>query len=203
MKRLSVLSAFALCLTTSASYGQGAPLRAGWQGALGLGGGSMTLSCTGCTDGGVNSLTEMARVGYAVRGDLLTSIEYTGWQSGGNNGLTETLTYINVVAQWYPQIANGLFIKAGAGVSIFGGGTSGSAGDAKNSATGFGFTVGAGYDFHLRSRIYITPFVDYLYGANPHRESQRQRGRNVRREQHDQHRWCDRLALAPYSVARL
>jgi hypothetical protein len=66
------------------------------------------------------------------------------------------------VAQWYPSVSNGFYVKGGLGLSMY------SEADpaGKAEALGLGYQFGTGYDLRLARNFSLTPYVNFLGMAN-------------------------------------
>lgn len=155
-----VITLAALSLATPAAA-QHAQTREGFYAGVGLGWGSMGLSCDGC-DGvdRTGSYTGYLNLGTAVRPNVLVGAEFNGWTKS-EDGATVRLANVSAAATWYPMVQSGLFLKGGAGYSRL------SADDGIVSASdgGFGVLAGMGYDVRIARTTSITPVLNYFRGA--------------------------------------
>ena len=152
------------------AFAGAAPLAAqahdGFTISFGLGGGSAGVSCgSNCTSNRETSPAGYLRIGAAVRPNLVIAGEMNGWSKSENGG-TFTIGTVNAVAQYYPVANNGLYLLGGMGYGTmqakydFGGGVT-----ASDNANGFGYQVGAGYDWRLMPSFSLTPYVGYFATA--------------------------------------
>jgi len=97
------------------------------------------------------------RLGGTVSEHLRLGGELSGWVNE-DNGVTETVGGLLLVAQVYPWRRSGFFLKGGAGLAgstisdDFGGST---------SDAGFAAQLGAGYDLRLGRRVFLVPSVNF------------------------------------------
>jgi hypothetical protein len=159
--------AFTAGLLAAPLGAQGAPAEGhtGFHAAVGAGFGSVGLSCNGCDDSRESSLALMLRFGGAVRPGVVLSGEIDSW-SKEISGVTAGVTWISLVAQYYPNPSEGFYLKGGVG----GGSLQAAAfvsgvGSVKIETTNFGVVAGLGYDVHLSKGFSLTPFADVLYAA--------------------------------------
>lgn len=142
--------------------------RAGYSFSLGLGGGSNGLSCAGCATTRENGASGYLRVGKGMTPSLMMGAELNGWNKTENNVVGRT-GMLSAIAQWYPSLTNGFFLKTGAGL----GRTTiddQNAPASKVQSTGFGYQFGMGYDMSIARRWSITPYVNYLATAGANAE---------------------------------
>jgi len=140
--------------------------RNGFYLGLGVGGGTGAASISGngfsaSSDrqgGAVGSL----RMGWSVMPQLSLGMESNSW-TRTDNGSRVTMSVATFGATWYPNPAQGFFMRTGLGlgnedVSVQSNGVTGSA-----SQSGFGFTAGTGYEMRLAQHWSIGPALDYGY----------------------------------------
>jgi hypothetical protein len=137
----------------------------GFHAAVGLGYGSASVTCDGCDNSRESSVAVLLRFGGAVKPGVVLSGEINGW-SKELNGATTTFSWLNFVAQFYPQSTEGFYVKAGVG---FGGlratGFASGLGSLKLETTNFGLIAGVGYDVPLTRSFSLTPYADFLFAA--------------------------------------
>ena len=143
--------------------------RQGFWFGFGGGYGSAGVSCDDCEEGRESSGAGYLRGGWTLNPQTLIGLDFNLWAKSANiePGTEATINLYNVMGTitYYPPATN-FFVKGGAGVSILD--TDINVRGSKLSADlgqGFGFIVGAGYDFPLGSRIALTPAVDFWYGS--------------------------------------
>ncbi|MDZ4673322.1 MAG: hypothetical protein SGI84_02645 [Gemmatimonadota bacterium] len=73
--------------------------------------------------------------------------------------ITETLTSLNLIGQFYPMPAAGFFLKGGAGIGVS---ASSVEGGNTLSETGFAVQYGVGYDIRLSRSLALTPTVEMI-----------------------------------------
>jgi hypothetical protein len=138
--------------------------------AVGVGDGSLGLSCSGCSNNRTNGLAFVIRVGAAVAPDMIAAAEFTRWSRQVDAG-TSTATWAMAVIQEYPRATSGFYVKGGLGVAaldVFG--VIQSTGIPYGlRTTNFGLEAGVGYDMRVSRRASVSPYFDFLYavGANP------------------------------------
>ncbi len=135
--------------------------RGAWVG-LGLGAGSESFRYSGTLPGYGPSLTKPTlslKAGGTLGDHFRLGGELFGWFNQEGN-ILESVTSLLVIGQLYPLSHAGLFFKAGAGVGRYGvdyvnGPPSGD--------LGWAGVVGAGYEFRVARRVWLTPTVDLHY----------------------------------------
>jgi len=162
MKRIAILAAAALLVASASASAQNAQVRDGFTFSFGLGGGSAALSCPGCgttprETGGSGYL----RLGGAISPSLVIAGEANGWSKEVNDVNVQMGT-VAAVAQWYPAVSNGFYVKGGVGVSSY---TEDDPG-AKAQAIGLGYQFGMGYDWRIARNFSLTPYMNFLGMAN-------------------------------------
>ncbi len=129
--------------------------------ALGLGAGVANIDeCVRCgSEGTSTSFAGFLRVGGTVSPQWLGAIELGGWyQSRG--GFTARILSFAAIATFYPR-SNGLKFNGGMGGVLF----REDFAPSDNTANGFIWRVGAGYDIALKEVASISPFVELVYGS--------------------------------------
>ena len=141
--------------------------RDGYSLSLGLGGGSNGLSCAGCATARESGASGYLRVGKGMTPSLMMGLELNGWNKSENAASTRT-GMLSAIAQWYPSMTNGFFLKTGAGMGRTTLDDNSTTPSSKLQSTGFGYQFGLGYDMSIARRWSITPYVNYLAttGAN-------------------------------------
>ena len=168
---LSALAAVALLSAPLAAQGRATarqPMptndRAGYSLSLGLGGGSSGVSCAGCGTDRTSGKSGYLRVGKGYTPSLMLGLELNGWNKTENN-VDGSVGMLSAIAQWYPSLTNGFFMKGGAGVGRTTLDDRSTVPSNKLQSTGFGYQVGTGYDIGIARRWSITPYVNYLATA--------------------------------------
>ena len=178
-KKIAWIMASVLCLT--APIGAQAPASSGHSGvhaAIGAGYGSIAFTCDVCGDTRESSVALMLRLGGAVRPDLVLSGEVTGWSNGFSFG-TESVTWINLVAQYYPERTGGFFLKGGVGVAAISSNTiPNGAGYLQFDTKSVGGVIGIGFDARLSKSFSLTPYIDLLYATPAHGDANVNGGRS-------------------------
>ena len=107
--------------------------------------------------------------GYTINPHFLIGLELSGWLIevsdqycyGGfcsDSSEGEGIMQIFLISRYYPSQESGLFAKAGGGYVEHWNNRSG------NSKSGWGLTVGGGYDFLLNENVALSPFATFSYG---------------------------------------
>jgi hypothetical protein len=156
MKGLLPALLIALCVS-SVAEAQNAPTRQGFGISFGLGTGSAGASCDFCSSERENGLSGYLRLGGHLNPSLLLGAESNGWVHS-EDGLDETLGFFTGVAQWYPNVSTGLYLKGGLGLARY------TATDGTDEMTGnaLAMNLGLGYDFRMGSSFSLTPYANYL-----------------------------------------
>lgn len=103
------------------------------------------------------------RLGGTPNANTRVGAEFFGWFNSVNGG-TETFGTALITAQLYPVRNAGLFLKVGGGIAQAG--TPALDPFASNiTETGFGWSVGAGYEIQLSRQLAIGPMVDFYKGT--------------------------------------
>jgi len=133
--------------------------REGFWIGFGFGYGSRHESCDGCgsaTDGGVSSFLKL---GGTLSKSVLLGGSVNAWTKS-QSGLTERLGNVTASLFYYPAPASGFFLTGGLGLSNY----HVSDGGSENSS-GWGFTLGAGYDVRVGKNVSLTPVTNFAYGG--------------------------------------
>ena len=138
--------------------------RDGYSLSLGLGGGSSGVSCTGCATDRENGASGYLRLGKGYTPSVMLGVELNGWNKTQNN-VTGRMTMLSAIAQWYPSLTNGFFVKGGAGMGRTSLEDKSVTPTDKLQSTGFSYQTGMGYDMGIARRWSITPYVNYLATA--------------------------------------
>lgn len=162
---IASLLSLALTVPNQATAQSAADSHSGFHASIGLGGGSVGTTCTGCGSDRESSLALMLRFGGAVAPGVVLSGELTGW-SKVLNGATVTTSWANFVAQLYPNPAEGFYVKGGIGVASLQAVVPGFTSTAKVETTSLGLVGGIGYDIRLSKGFSLTPFADFLWAAD-------------------------------------
>lgn len=152
---LVVLSALS---ATAGAQEPNAQTREGFGISVGVGAGIADISCDGCTFDAETGLSGYLRMGGHIRPNLFIGGETTGWLKNDVDGADVRVSFLSAVAQWYPRVEKGFYLKGGLGVGLI------TAEDATNDleSTGLALTAGAGYDWRVRPNMSVTPYVNYL-----------------------------------------
>ena len=161
-RSMLVLAALVVALAPAASA-QGRPqTRQGFWIGFGLGYGSLSYSCSGCS-GSEGSLSGYLKMGGTLSPKLLIGGETNGWTKSDYplSGVTTTAGNVSGTVYFYPAPASGFFLRGGLGFAS----RSASAGGSSVSQSGFGATFGLGYDVRVGRNLSITPVANYNWGA--------------------------------------
>jgi hypothetical protein len=157
VSRCSAVAALLLLLGVSVAPAQNAQTRQGFWIGFGLGMGSLGLSCDGCDGiGRESALSGYLKMGGTISPKLLLGGETNGWTKG-IDGTTVTAGNASFAAYFYPMPAGGLFLRAGLGLSTY-------QETGFDAETGFGGTLGAGYDIRVGNNFSITPVLNLNWG---------------------------------------
>jgi outer membrane autotransporter protein len=127
-----------------------------------LGGGTAAVDFTG-QDDRESSLGGSFRLGYAFTPQFAAGIEGTFWTKEVIDDVTWTFNVTTAALTYYPGAA-GFYVRGGIGAGSMeleidqGGGVTN-----KFSDDGFGFLLGAGYEWRLTRKFALGPAVDYSY----------------------------------------
>lgn len=164
MRRLSSVpaAAAALALTCGSAHAQ---TRDGFFVGLGAGFGSAKVTCDDCD---LNADRETSFTGHVRLGKTITSrfavgAELNAWLKKDDFDVSTHLFDVTAAVYVYPN-DEGLFVKAGAGLSRAEVKLGGDLGDASVSGTGLGLMAGIGYDVGIGRTTAVTPMVTYWYG---------------------------------------
>lgn len=162
MRRILLTAAALLSLSTPASAQRNPQVRDGFMVSLGVGAGSAGVSCSGCVTDRENGPVLSLMLGGAVSPSLILGVETHGWAKQ-QNGETMKNGFLTGVAQWYPSVESGFFIKAGAGFGqVSDEAIDPAFGTLKVESTGVAYQIGTGYDFRVGKNFSLSPFVNYL-----------------------------------------
>ena len=167
---LSALAAVALLSAPLAAQGRAAARTAanpqsrdGFTISFGLGGGSAAMTCPGCgTSPRETGMSGYLRVGGAISPSMVLAAESNGWTKTVQ-GVDTRMGALSGIAQWYPSLTNGFYVKGGLGLGYY---TEDDPTQGKASAVGLGYQAGTGYDWRIRTNFSLTPYVNYVGMAN-------------------------------------
>lgn len=159
LRCLVVLAALAVALAPAAPA-QGHPqTRQGFWIGFGLGYGSLSFSCSGCS-GSEGALSGYLKLGGTLSPKLLIGGETNGWTKS-ESGLTVTAGNASAAVYFYPAPASGFFLRGGLGLAR----ASASGGGVSASQSGFGLVVGIGLDVRVGAKMSITPVANFNWGS--------------------------------------
>lgn len=158
-----------LGLAGAAAAGSYPQDRHGFMMGANLGGGTAAVSAS---SGGTSVSSDREggvagnfRLGWGLNPHLSLGLESNAW-SKSENGATVSFAVSALTATFYPNPAQGFYVRAGVGGSSQslridqGGGFFGEA-----TETGFGFTGGTGYEMRLGRHWSLGPALDYGYST--------------------------------------
>jgi hypothetical protein len=127
----------------------------------GMGYGGLDITCGGCDVSREGSVSGFFHLGGAVSPQLLLGAETNGWYKS-LSGTSVTMGTLTFTAIGYPSKAANFFVRGGVGAGVL----SADAGAlGSDSETGFGASLGLGYDLPIGGRTAITPFTNYFLGT--------------------------------------
>lgn len=127
----------------------------------GLGYGGLDITCGGCDFAREGSVSGFFHLGGAVSPQLLLGAESNGWYKS-ESGVSVTMATLTFTAIGYPSKTANFFVRGGAGAGVL----SADAGVfGSDSETGFGGSLGVGYDLPIGGRTALTPFANYFFGT--------------------------------------
>jgi hypothetical protein len=161
MMRMALSAALVMVLAAAAASAQGSRYRGYW-GSLGLGGGARIVSAGGETETTAGAAMSV-RMGGTLGDALLLGGEIAGWgRQEGDVFVGRGNWTLTAVA--FPAHQMGLLVKGGVGGATIRAVDFGSLGEPQGvTKTGFGTTIGAGYDIAIARGASLTPGIDFLY----------------------------------------
>ncbi len=157
VSRCSAVAALLLLLGVSVAPAQHAQTRQGFWIGFGLGWGSLGFSCDGCTGiGRESAVSGYLKMGGTLSPKLLLGGETNGWTKSVA-GSTVTAGNASFAAYFYPMPAGGFFLRGGLGLSTY-------QETGFDAQTGFGGTLGTGYDVRVSRNFSITPVLNLNWG---------------------------------------
>ena len=156
-----VLTAALLAVPQGAEAQAEAAARDGFFIGFGLGGGS--FGCSECSNR-ESGFAGHLKLGGTVSPQLLLGAESSVWTKEMEGGVRFTHANLSALAQFYPSVAAGFFLRGGIGISTLevsasDGGVSVSASD-----TGLGLSAGLGYDIRVGQNFSISPYGTFDWG---------------------------------------
>ena len=126
---------------------------------IGLGWGSLDITCEGCEMDRESGFSGNFRIGGAVSDQVLIGAESEGWYKS-IEGASISFGTLTASAYFYPA-SKGLYLRGGIGLAVL----SASDGGFSDSDTGLGFSFGAGYDIPVASKTALTPYANWMFGS--------------------------------------
>ena len=164
MKGSRIATCIALLLAVSLpslSFAQGPHpnMRQGWLIGFGVGGGSAGISGDNIDEEREGGITGSFRAGYSFRPDISLELNSNGW-SKEDSGVTQTFSVSTAAINYYPG-SMGVVLRGGVGVGSAD--ATARSGNTTLSVTesGFGFLLGAGYEFRVMRTFAIGPEVEF------------------------------------------
>jgi len=133
--------------------------REGWLIGFGVGGGSAGISADGASSDREGGFAASFRAGYAFQPQLSVELDSNGW-SKEQDGTTTTFSVGTAAINYYPG-AQGIVLRGGVGFGSADVSTQVGSVTLSGSESGFGFLLGAGYEFRVRRTFAIGPQVDF------------------------------------------
>lgn len=126
---------------------------------VGLGWGSLDLTCDGCEVNRESGFSGNFRIGGVINDKLLIGGETEGWYKS-EDGASVSFSTVTASAYFYPA-SKGLYLRGGIGLAVL------SASDSfdSDSETGFGVSFGAGYDIPIARKTALTPYANWMFGS--------------------------------------
>ena len=158
MTRLFTVAGMLALMGAPVAQAQHPQTRQGFWVGFGFGYGSLKLSCSGClnvpSEGGISGFLKM---GGTVSDKLLLGGETNGFTKK-IGGTTVTAGNVSFTAYYYPAPANGFFLRGGLGFADY-------KEEGSSGSTGFGFTLGLGYDVRVGTNFSLTPVANFSWGS--------------------------------------
>jgi hypothetical protein len=164
---LLLLSIFFITATASTEENH---IREGFWGGVDLGAGYLKQSLDEGDEDGTNFFLGF-KGGYTINPHFLIGLELSGWLvetsdqycfyaycSDASEG--EGIMQVFLISRYYPSQESGLFVKAGGGYVEHWNNNPGE----PDSKSGWGLTLGGGYDFLLDENVALSPFATFSYG---------------------------------------
>jgi hypothetical protein len=164
---LAVLLVASTLLGASSAWAAHPQERRGFWIGFGGGYGSASASCDGCDgDEREGSYTGFIKLGGTLNERLLLGVESNLWMKEDDiENATLTLGTFMGTVTFYPSASAGFFLKGGVGASFVDTDFEVGTVDVTVSKTGWGFLLGAGYDWRVGRNVSVTPCVNYHYGS--------------------------------------
>ncbi len=139
---------------------QRAQTREGFFIGLGLGYGSMDVTCDLCEFDRESGMSGYLKMGGTLNDRLLIGGQTLGWTKS-EDGITLTEGSLTGNVWWYPSATGGFWVTGGAGLGYINAdaGVGGS-----DSETGFAALAGLGYDIRVGRNISIVPSATWQVG---------------------------------------
>jgi hypothetical protein len=138
-----------------------APGRGGFHFSIGLGGASVSATCTGCEvdffDNRLNGLSGNIQLGGMATSKLAIAAEFSGWLKN-DVPVYRRMAALSLVVLGYPSETSGFFVKGGVG---------GLRAIAENDfvtaqTDAWTAQTGLGYDFRIGGRTMLTAYANYV-----------------------------------------
>ena len=165
VSRIFILAGVTLAVVP-AVQAQYAQTHQGIYATFGLGYGLAKITCDQCAnEERTGDLTGFLGVGGAISQSFLLGGEAVGWSKVTSSNDNRSLGAANAVATFYPSKREGLFLKAGVGLSWIYGDQELSDGRIESlSQTGLGYVAGLGYDIRIQRNTSVTAIVNFYGG---------------------------------------
>jgi hypothetical protein len=130
--------------------------RSGFFIGLGLGYGSLDITCDGCEVDREGGLSGYLKLGGAISDQVLLGVESNGWYKS-EEGVGITFGTLTGSVYVYPSATANFYLRGGAGLATF-------HVEDFDTETGFGWSVGLGYDIPIGTKTGLTPFANLSFG---------------------------------------
>jgi hypothetical protein len=131
--------------------------RQGFWAGFGLGGASVEMDCSSCSNFRFTGPSGYVRLGYTLSRRILLGVESGGWVHSTSD-IDDSIWLASVVALWYPLPAGALYVKLGYGRVGYHSDDGGNVFTAKARSA----SIGLGYEVRVRGNISLVPFVNGL-----------------------------------------
>jgi hypothetical protein len=147
----------------SAGMGQGRPqTREGFFIGVGLGWGS--LGCADCVSRESSGAAEL-KLGGALNPQLLIGGASTVWTKKDASGTRLTHGTVTFMAQYYPSVTSGFWVKGGVGVAQLMAESTVLGVNVTVTDNGLGLNAGLGYDVRVGTNFSLSPYSSWSWGS--------------------------------------
>jgi len=161
--RRCIASLALLAMAVTAIQAQEPSSRLGFYASLGPSYGWASISCDQCASSpSRNGWGGFLKLGWTLSPNWQAGVEGNLWTKS-EGGVRTRLEQFSAAAYFYPAAGSGFFVKGGAGLSGQEYHPSGSTVD--YTGWSIGLLAGTGYDVRIAGDAYLTPLVNFYYGA--------------------------------------